>query len=513
VIRRAVGAAVCALMLLAPAGAGASTAPVPPLPPSPVSSSLQSALRQVTVVLANDCSISAVADDPGVSTVCEADAEQAGTDAFVYGIPLMEFLRQRQQQTSVNVPNALSDAPVNQFGNARQLATATPGHQVFVQPNNDTLYSMAHLWLGNGPLVLHVPAVPDGRYYVMQFLDPYTNVFAYVGTRTTGDRAGSYVIVGPDYHGTLPRGLPVIRSAYERAWIAGRTLVYGPSDLPEVHRIQNGYRLIPLASYERAGLRWHPRRPRHVISTATAATVPTGLAFFDALGSALAENPPPAADGPVLSELAAVGVGIGMEPSQQHLSAPVLAGLAAAGDGGLAYIDNMRTIYAAQDAIEHHGWFVPFADTGSFGTDYQWRAIVSVYGLAANEPAEAVYTIGILDQDETQLNGAHDYVIHFPAGALPPAKYFWSLTMYDSSFYLVPNVINRYSLGNRSALHYNADGSLDIYLQHAAPPAGEQSNWLPAPSSGTFEVTLRMYGPGDNVLGDTYTYPQITRTG
>ena len=112
----------------------------------------------------------------------EAQAQQVGTDAYVYGVSLMEFLRQRQQQTSVTVPNSLSDAPINQLGNARALAT--PAHQVFVAPNLDTLYSMGHVDLTNGPLVLHVPAVSGGRYYSIEFLDPYTKVFGSVGRST-----------------------------------------------------------------------------------------------------------------------------------------------------------------------------------------------------------------------------------------------------------------------------------------------------------------------------------------
>src|SRR5581483_11060377 len=145
--------------------------------------------------------------------------------------------RQARTQTSVTVPNQLSDAPINQLGNARHLANVK--HQVIVQPNNDTLYSNAHLDLSAGALVLHVPAVPGHRYYSFEFLDPYTNVFAYVGTRTTGDGAGNFLITGPGWHGVVPAGMRRIRSPYGRAWAVGRTLVYGPGDLPAVHRIQD----------------------------------------------------------------------------------------------------------------------------------------------------------------------------------------------------------------------------------------------------------------------------------
>ncbi len=234
-----------------------------------------------------------------------ATPSQLATDAYDYGIPLMEFLRTAKQQTSVTVPNALSDAPINQLGNARHLATAQ--NHVIVQPNNDTLYTMGHLDLTAGPLVLHVPHVPNHRYYSFEFLDPYTNVFHYVGTRTTGEGPGNFAIVGPRFKGKLPRGLRRINSAYERVWVVGRTLVNGPSDLPAVHRVQDGYKLIPLAKYKRFGLSWHPPRPHRIITKHTTYTEPTGLAFFDALGDALAQNPPPARDQPILRELATVG--------------------------------------------------------------------------------------------------------------------------------------------------------------------------------------------------------------
>jgi hypothetical protein len=125
-----------------------------------------------------------------------------------------------------------------------------------------------------------------------------------------------------------------------------------------------------------------------------------------------------------------------------------------------------------------------------------------------------MYIVGVIDQDDQKLDASNDYVIHFAAGALPPAKYFWSLTMYDSNFSLVPNSIDRYALANHiPGLKYNSDGSLDIYLQHSEPPAAERSDWLPAPASGNFEVTLRLYGPGTAALDGDYAYPTIMRTG
>jgi hypothetical protein len=452
---------------------------------------------------------SAAAASP--ASLSESQTQKIGSDAYVYGTSLMEFLRQRATQTSVTVPNALSDAPVNQFGNQRNLASAA--HQVFVAPNNDTLYSMAHLDLSKDPLVLHVPKVAHHRYYVMEFIDPYTNDFHYVGTRTTGNGAHDFVIVGPHFHGQLPAGLRVIRSSYDRIWICGRTLVYGPSDLSAVHKIQDGYKLIPLRAYKRVGLNYTPPRPKRLITTHTAASVPAGLRFFDALGTAMAQNPPPARDAAVLRELKTVGIGPGLHPSTEHLPPQMLAGLRAAAANGPASIFALRSQFVLNSAPKHHGWYVAPPDIGNFGTDYNLRAVVAVYGIAANVPAEALYPVGSFDNTGQLLNGAHRYVIHIPAGNLPPVHAYWSFTAYNQNLYLVSNPIHRYSINQFTpGVTHNKDGSLDIYVQSTAP-AGHRSNWLPSPSSGQFEVILRMYWPNSGVIKGSYTYPQITRVG
>jgi hypothetical protein len=445
----------------------------------------------------------------GASAPTEAQAYAVGTDAYVYGVALMEFLRLQREHTSVTVPNAFGDSPFNQLSNERQLTTAA--HQPNVQINNDTLYTYSHLDLSRGPLVLHIPRISGGRYFVMQFLDPYTNDFAYVGTRSTGDGGGDWVITGPGFHGHLPPGLQRIRSRYNLVWLSGRTLVYGRKDLPAVHRVQDGYRLMPLKDFERYGLGWTPPRPKRIVTTPRPAVLPTGLAFFDQLGTALAQSPPPGRDARILRELATMGIGPGRHPSQERLSPAVLAGLTRAADNGLATVNTLRLTSAVANGARHNGWYVPPPDTGRYGTDYSLRAIIAVNGIGANIPAEAMYVIGFETPAKMLITGDHRYVIHFAAHDLPPARYFWSLTMYDYAFYLVANRINRYSIGDRTpGVRYNHDGSLDIYIQ-STPPAGHVSNWLPSPASGRFEVTLRIYGPKQAALHGRYPYPSIVQ--
>ena len=465
-------------------------------------------LVTLTAVVGTACAAPAPAPAPALT---EAQARQIGIDAYVYGTPLLEFLRQQRTQTSVTVPNSLSDAPINQIGNQRHLADAA--HQVFVAPNDDTLYSMAHVDLSQGPLVLHLSAVPDHHYYVLEFLDPYTNVFHYVGTRTTGDRAGNYAIVGPTFHRRLPAGLHRIRSKYEHIWLCGRTLVYGPSGLGAAHKIQDGFKLVPLKAFEKVGVGYKAPRPKKVITTHRTALLPAGLAFFDALGDGLAQNPPPRRDHAILAELAKVGIGPGLRPSTDHLPAATAAGLKDAAAAGQSEIFILRAKLALASAAEHNGWFVAPPDIGNFGTDYKLRAVVAVNGLAANLPVEAMYPVGSFDSTGALLNGAHRYVIHIPASGYPPVHYYWSFTAYNVNLYLVSNPINRYAINQFTHdVKRNPDGSLDICLQ-ATPPAGHESNWLPSPPAGQFEVILRMYGPKAAAVDNTYRYPSIIRVG
>ena len=440
----------------------------------------------------------------------QAQAQQVGTDAYVYGTPLLEFARQTQLDTSVTVPNKWGNAPVNEVGNQRLLTTPANQDKEIVGPSNSTLYSNAHLDLSHGPIVLHVPTVPNHRYYAWEFLDPYTNVFHYVGTRTTGNGAANYVIVGPHFKGKLPAGMPRIDSAYNQVWLFGRTLVYGQSDLPAAHKVQDGYKVIPLKAFTRVGLAYTPPSPHRVITAPTIPALPTGLKFYDALGDALARYGTPTRDHAILAEMATAGIGAGLHPSNEDLSADEAAGLTTAADDGPSHVFALRVQFAQAGAQKHNGWFQTLADTGKWGTDYAYRAVVAVYGICANRPVEATYGVGVLDDTHAQLNGSSSYRIHFPAGDLPPVNQFWSLTVYNIQTWLIPNPYNKYSVGSNKGVKYNKDGSLDIYVQ-PTPPAGHESNWLPDPPNTQFILILRMYGPKRTVLNGTYHYPTIQR--
>ncbi len=426
-------------------------------------------------------------------------ALQLGIKAYVYGIPLLDTNRVFLTSTSVNVPDGAGGGPVNQFSNVRRLAK--PSDKTLVAPNHDTLYSMAWLNLSRQPIVAHMPVVKH-RFVVFELVDPYTNNFAAIGS--VGSPPGNYAIIPPGWHGRLPHGVRRIDSPYTRVWVIGRTYIKDRADTPNVVRIQNKYSLTPLDKW---GTDYKPKRPKHVDRKSKQYKIPgtqpgeNPLAFFDALGDQLKKFPPPTADRPLLRQLAKFGIGPGMHPSADgKLDAATRRGLRdSVAAGAKQVMADVQTTFLT-DAPKDNGWLV--ARTGTYGTDYKTRALVDYIGLGAPVSRLAIYPFTVTDRNLQPLTGANRYVAHFSAADLPfPVKAFWSMTLYDSHGFLVPNSAHVYLINNRSRVHYNADGSLDIYIQHARPSSAlARRNWLPAPAGRAFRLIMRLYKPV-NVAG------------
>lgn len=415
------------------------------------------------------------------------EAEALGKQAYDYGLPLLEFLRVRREQTSVRCPDRRGNAPVNSFSNAKSFATADD--RTVVAPNTDTLYSIAHLDLGNGPILLRHPDMGK-RYYSFELLDPYTNVIDIPGRREDGGAAGSFQIRwthGPG--GKPPPGGRVIKSKYRRVWVIGRTLATNKADQRRAHRLMAKYRLLRPSGTERTFPKGcKPGKPeKHPTPT-------DGHDFVAALDRALAGNPPPKRDDRLLAQLEPLGVGPGLSPERAGLEPDVLAALYKGVSDEAAALPGAARLEVYNEAVQHEGWLLPASNIGNFGTDYRFRAIVAVVGLGANTPNEAIYPTGITDSAGALYDGANDYRLTFPPGDEPPARYFWSLTMYDSNGYLVPNAIDRYSVGpSHPPLLRQDDGSIVIAIQQTEP-AKPDVNWLPSPPGG-FRLNLRLYGP------------------
>jgi hypothetical protein len=424
--------------------------------------------------------------------------------AYLYGYPMVVMNETKRTATNIEAPvwnNAF--APVNQFGHFRTFPDAT--FKAVVKPNCDTYYSTAWLDLAAEPLVLTVPDT-KGRYYLLPMLDAYTNVFASPGKRTSGTGANQFLITGPGFSGAVPAGMTEIKAPTNMVWILGRTQVNSDQDgKAVVYKIQDGYTLTPLS---KMGTAYTPAR--HQVDSSIGTNPPVFVenmeisTFFNALNELMASNPPPSADSSLLQQLAAIGIGAG---KKFDLSAYDQATQEALKKVPSVIHGELRAMVAKMGSLEN-GWNVTRSGVGSYGTNYGMRAMIALIGLGANLNADASYPNSQLDENGAKLNGANKYVMHFEKGQTPPANAFWSLTMYGPDELLVDNPIDRYTIGDRNALKYNPDGSLDIYIQHETPGKDKEANWLPAPADG-FSVTMRLYWPKEAFLDGSWKIPPI----
>jgi hypothetical protein len=402
----------------------------------------------------------------------------------------------------------ITPAPFNSFSHASRLAG--PDDR-FVSINNDTLYSIAQVDVSGGPVLLRVPDTA-GRYYVLQFVDAWTDNFAYVGRRATGTAAGSFLLVPPGWPGEAPDRTKVIEFPTKVATIVGRWACDGPADLPAVQALQGKLTLEPYGTSGPSGGLPAPAR------------VPGELAFFEQLRTWMQAFPPSGEDQQYQQRFAPLGL---LDPASPYPDCPpglarALTAGAGAGkqkmeaaltSGGLEPVVNGWTLtfhsfdynldHLGPGTIDDPAWKMPDRHAS-----YLARALAARGGLWGNHGYEAAYPVTYTDADGDRLDGRNRYALRFDQD--PPVDAFWSITMYDlPGFYLVANPINRYSIGNRTpGLLHDPDGSLTIVIQHDQP--ADTSNWLPAPAA-PFRPLLRLYQPQAAILDGTYQIPAITK--
>ncbi|MGB8311412.1 MAG: DUF1214 domain-containing protein [Halobacteriota archaeon] len=236
----------------------------------------------------------------------------------------------------------------------------------------------------------------------------------------------------------------------------------------------------------------------------------TPATFYGKMASLMAANPPSAADKPVVDQMARIGIVAGTPFDWNGLNATIQNAVAQGAKDGLA---QANAAGLPPGSVVIHGWFLDY-HLGSYGTNYTLRAgFVRIGVLAVNLPEDALYPTSRIDATGNPYTGAHKYVMHFEKNNTPPVNAFWSLTMYNNRQSFVDNPLNRYAISpHLSPLKYNADGSLDIYIQNASPGPDKESNWLPAPSNG-FNLALRLYWPQESVLNGLWVPPGVQQVG
>jgi hypothetical protein len=433
--------------------------------------------------------------------------------ATMYLFPVYEMYRTRWRAT-VDESNPQRQK-LNRFRHVPLLADHRA--RAVTTPNNDTLYSSAWLDLSLEPLFLTVPPVGD-LYYSYAFLDLFTNNFAYVSHRLHGGHPPPHMIVGPTWNGDAPSEVKLVRAPTNSVWLIGRLLVDGPKELDRVRILQARVLLeTPDMRNERRILetrelmRSRTMVPPEPMAEWRAPNPNDPFDLFDVAVRTLGESPLSERDRTMFESFAPLKLKPGRKFDLRAFGEAERRALQTG-------IEQGRTeIRAASGRAGHSidGWIYGERHLGNFGDDYLYRAVTALGGLGALEPAEAIYMSCGIDAEGRALTGANRYEITFPANGLPPARAFWSLSMYevtpDGRAFFIDNPLARYSIGDRTpGLQKAPDGSLTLYLQHQQPDAGRVTNWLPAPA-GPLRLVLRAYEPDEALIEGRYRVPAVRR--
>jgi hypothetical protein len=431
--------------------------------------------------------------------VSPGSATAIAKEAFIYGYPMVVNYG-TMFEFALDKDGSQYKAPFNQIYNSANVFT--PQDTAIVTPNSDTPYSFLWADLRSEPLVLGVPQVEGARYYSLQFTDLYTYNFAYVGTATTGNDAGKFLLAGPDWKGEIPKGISkLIRADTEFVIVGYRTQLLGPEDIENVRRMQTGYTVQTLSQFLGAP---SPAAAPKIDFPPFSREKAASADFFGYLNFILQFCPIIPDDKTARANFEKIGITPG-KPFEPAAFSPELRQAIAAG-----MADGLKTIDAK--AATETGTALLFGTREFMKNDYLNRAVGAKMGIYGNSESEAYYFTWHGDAAGQPLNGATNrYVLRFAKGEQPPVNAFWSVTMYDGKTQLlVANPISRYLINSPmlSKLKLDPDGSLPIYIQKVSPGGEKEANWLPAPD-GPIYMVLRCYWPGQAVLDRQWKLPPV----
>jgi hypothetical protein len=442
-----------------------------------------------------------------MSQLSPQEIEKISEEAYIYAFPML--MGYRFAFASFLMPGLPSHrGPTNTL--TGKAVTLDHTFKDVVTPNADTPYSMALLDLRAEPIVLQVPAVKD-RYYVFQFVDLFGTNPHFIGSRATGTDSGIYLLVGPGWEGEVGDEFDdVLPFDTDLVFVIGRTQLLGVEDVPALANVMASYKMQPLSAYRGQNT---PDAPdtQWPVWNEEASRDERFIGYLNFLLTFCQPVDPSEAD--LMARFAQIGIGPGLPFDAATLDGEVReamrTGIAAA----------RGTIAEKVGAISQkvNGWM----SSDVFGTrewydgNFLLRAVAAMAGWGGNDAIEAIYPTAREDSNGKPLDGAHNYQITFDT--LPPAKAFWSVTMYDTSYdgtagYLVENPINRYLINSTTqGLVYGQDDSLTITIQHQEPQdADQRANWLPAPE-GPFYLVLRIYWPEMASLDGSWNPPSVRK--
>lgn len=426
----------------------------------------------------------------GVPVPGIAEVKAIAEEGFIYGLPLVmnygvmyEYILDRN--------SGQWKAPFNTIFNERRVFTWED--TTIPTPNSDTPYSLLWMDLRAEPIVISVPAVDKKRYYSVMLTDGSAFNYGYIGSRATGNDAGDYLITGPQWKGETPPGIKaVFQSGSDYSLAIFRTQLLNPADMPNVIKVQDGYRAQPLSAFLKQPappaapeVAW-PRFDKDLVKTE----------FFEFLDTALQFIPATSDEAGIRARLASVGIGPGKKFAFKDLSLEHKAAILL----GMKEGDRKVTERVASIGKSINGWHVgsAFGDRTFYNGDWLLRAAAARAGIYGNDAVEAMYPMTRTLADGKPLDGSTGkYTLTFARDQFPPVNSFWSVTMYDGkNQLLVKNPIDRYLINSPMlpGMKMNEDGSLTLYIQKDSPGKDKEANWLPAPD-GPVYLVMRLYWP------------------
>jgi hypothetical protein len=378
----------------------------------------------------------------GVAVPGIEETKQIAQEGFIYGLPIVMNYAATYEMF-VDSTSSQYKAPIGVLFNEARVFT--PKDTAIITPNSDTPYSFVYVDLRAEPTVISVPAVPRSRYYSVQLTDANTFNYGYIGTRATGTGAGDYMIVGPDWKGETPPHIKqVFHSTTDFSIVGFRTQLFGPTDMPNVVKVQAGYKAQPLSGFLKQPAPTAP--PAVQWMKANAETAKTN--FFEILDFALQYIPAGPEEAGIRAKLASIGIGAGKQFEMKDLSAEhkaaILLGMKAGDDAVDKYVASGGTVI--------DGWNIAsfFGDRAFYNGDWLKRAAAARGGIYGNSAIEAMYPLTRVTSNGETLDGSkHNYTLTFAKGSLPPVNAFWSVTMYDGKTqFLIQNPINRYLINS-----------------------------------------------------------------
>lgn len=439
--------------------------------------------------------------------ISPAEARAIAREAYIYAYPMVDSYRV-QYTYFVDHQHPEYKGSWNQIHNIARVYT--PADKAIQTPNSDTPFSFIGMDLRAEPLVLTVPRIARNRYFSIQLIDAYTFNFDYIGSRTTGNDGGSFLVAGPDWKGKIPKGVKkVFRSETSLAFAQYRTQLFNPGDIDSVRKVQAGYKVQPLSEF------LGQAAPKSVpaiefMRPLTPGSQRTSPEVFAILNFMLQFCPTDPSEAELMARFAKIGIGAGKDFDVTRLSPEMKTALEQGiADAWAEFVEFKRTK----------------ADTGEvtsgdvFGTrqylknNYLYRFAAAVIGIYGNSKEEAMYPYYGIDSDKQPLNGSKRYTLRFAPGQLPPVRAFWSVTMYEMpGSLLYANPLNRYLVNSPMLpqLKRDPDGGLTLIIQHDSPGKEKESNWLPAPQ-GPFIMNLRLYWPKGDAVDGEWTAPPLRR--